>query len=105
MNQEESLAFLQSCIKKVEKATKQDIELYKKNYALYCSPSKEECKSEFEFILPTNELQHNYKIRDEFTVKVCDLIIKETTKKQLEYGFINDNLLSKKDDDNFAYAA
>lgn len=50
MNKEESLAFLQSCIEKVKKATEQDIQFYKEVYdkedASVKNSSETECERE-----------------------------------------------------------
>ena len=54
MNKEESLAFLQSCMEKINTASEQDIQFFKDVYQKDCVLLMS--SSDFKFVFPTNDL-------------------------------------------------
>lgn len=53
MDRKESLKFLQECIDKIDSATPQDIQFYRKMYEVHCDSQRN--NSDFEFIPPVND--------------------------------------------------
>lgn len=103
MSKEESLAFLQNCMEKLNTASEQDIQFFKDVYQKNCVLLTE--PSDFEFVFPTNDLQCNYVISDEFDLDICSFSDKQVPKKQLGYVFLGEDLLNQQNNDNLPFAA
>ena len=103
MNKEESLAFLQSCMEKLNTASEQDIQFFKDVYQKDCVLPT--ASSDFEFVFPTNDLQCNYVISNEFDLDICSFRDKQVIKKHFEYSFLGENLLNQQSNDNLPFAA
>lgn len=102
MNKEKSLTFLQNCIEKVKKATEQDIQFYKEVYDRECVSSEK--KSEFEFVVPANNIKYKYEINDEFELDKCNHNIRND-KNQMKYNFLGNGSFNQDTSANLPYAA
>lgn len=103
MNKEDSIAFLQKCIAKVENATPEDIQFYREVFDANCTVKNKESK--FEIVLPTDENVN--KVEAEYNMKVCKIIIddKNLNKKYLNYDMSENTLISQQSDIVFSFAA
>lgn len=104
MNKRESIAFLQSCIDRINVATDEEIAMLQESYALNCSEFMESL--EFQFIPPTDNDSCLYEKNDVIKIKISEKeCVEEKNKMQWNYnieGFITTN---EQSDDNLPYAA
>lgn len=103
MNKQESLAFLQSCIEKVKKATEKDIQFYKEVYNEECISTEKESK--FQFVFPSNDFKYKYEINEVFELDACNQDIRKTEKSQMEYNFLGVSSINQQNNSNLPYAA
>lgn len=102
MNKEESLAFLQECMERVEAMTVEEVDVLQKSYDFFCDGFGE--TAEFEFISPLQALNYDAQPRIDnfrFSKEECEMDNGSYWKISVE-GFSGVN---ESDDEELSFAA
>lgn len=104
MNKKESLAFLQSCIDRINVATDEEIAVLQESYELNCIEFIE--SSDFQFIPPTDSTSSLYEKNEvrEMTIFENECVV-ERNKVQWKYNVEGTITFNEQGDDNLPYAA
>lgn len=104
MDKRESLAFLQSCIDRINVATDEEIAMLQKSYALNCIEFLE--SSDFQFIPPTDSDSCLYEKNEVIKMKISEIeCIVEKNKVQWNYNIEGSVTVNEQSDESLPYAA